>query len=107
VLTEPVKNLQFARAGVRVNSRVPVRLTWQESGTVQAVEGQTVDISCKGCMVIAPHALAVGQKLKLINAISLRESEAILIWRGHQARTGWELGIELQNPPFDFWDVDF
>jgi hypothetical protein len=107
VPTEPAKTLQFARAGVRVNSRVPIRLTWQESGATQTVEGQTVDISTRGCLAIAPHALVVGQKLQIINTISLREAEAILIWRGHQARNGWELGLELQNPPHDFWDVDF
>ena len=23
--------------------------------------------------------------------------EAILVWRGHEGRSGWELGLELQN----------
>ena len=95
------------RAGVRVNSRIPVRLEWQETGQVQTVDGQTVDVSPKGCMAIAPHAFAVGQELQVINTITLKQSEAVLIWRGHQARNGWELGLELINPPRDFWEVDF
>jgi PilZ domain len=104
---EPVKTLQFMRAGVRVNSRIPVRLDWPEANETRSIDGQTMDISPRGCMAIAPHAFTVGQKLQIVNAISLKQCEAILIWRGHQARNGWELGIELLNPPHDFWEVDF
>lgn len=100
-------SLHFIRAGNRVNSRIPVRLEWSESGSTAAVDGKTVDISPKGCLAVAPKDLAVGQKLRVTNSVSLKQCEAVLIWRGHQTRTGWELGIELQNPPYDFWEVDF
>jgi hypothetical protein len=30
-----------------------------------------------------------------------------LIWRGHEGRTGWELGLELQDAGEEFWGVDF
>jgi hypothetical protein len=99
--------MQLMRAGVRVNSRIPVRLEWSESGDARVIDGHTVDTSPKGCLVIAPHEFAVGQKLLLTNSANQKHSGAILVWRGHQGRTGWELGLELQNPPSDFWHLDF
>jgi hypothetical protein len=54
-----------------------------------------------------PQGFALGQKLKLKNGSNRKESEAILIWRGHEGRSGWELGLELVHPPEEFWGVDF
>ena len=101
------KMLQYMRAGARVNSRVPIQLEWHEGGATLTVDGYTVDISPKGCMVIAPQGFAVGQKMRLKNGTNQKQSEAMLIWRGHEGRTGWELGLELVHPPMDFWGVDF
>jgi hypothetical protein len=101
-----LKVLEYTRAGARMNSRVPVRLEWQEGGTAHAVSGFTVDISAKGCMVIAPQGFVVGQKLRIRNGSNLKESDATLIWRGHEGRTGWELGLELIQPPEEFWGVE-
>jgi hypothetical protein len=100
------KMLQYMRAGARVNSRVRLTLEWHESGSTHTAEGYTVDISPKGCLAIAPQGFAVGQKLKLKNSSNQKESEATLIWRGHEGRTGWELGLELVHPPADFWGVE-
>jgi hypothetical protein len=101
-----LKMLQYMRAGARLNSRVPVRLEWQEAGSTHGVSGFTVDISPKGCMVIAPQGFVVGQKLRIRNGTNLKESDATLIWRGHEGRTGWELGLELLHPPEEFWGVE-
>jgi len=101
------KMLQYMRAGARVNSRVRVLLEWSEAGNTHTAEGYTVDISPKGCLAIAPQGIAVGQKLKLRNVSNHKESDATLIWRGHEGRTGWELGLELVHPPVDFWGVVF
>jgi len=30
-----------------------------------------------------------------------------LVWRGHEGRTGWELGLELRDPSPDFWGLEF
>jgi hypothetical protein len=98
---------QQIRAGMRVNSRVRVTLEWDESGKTHAVSGYTVDISPKGCLAVVPQGFAVGQKMRMRNSINGNESEARLIWRGHEGRTGWELGLELDNPPGDFWGLDF
>ena len=101
------KMLQYMRAGARVNSRVRVLLEWNESGSAHTAEGYTVDISPKGCLAVAPQGFPVGQRLRLKNASNQKESDATLIWRGHEGRTGWELGLELVHPPADFWGVEF
>lgn len=102
-----LKMLQYMRAGARVNSRVKVEVEWTEKGNKQRVEGYTVDISPKGCMAIVPKEFAVGQKMRLKNLGTQKETEATLIWRGHEGRTGWELGLELVGAPMDFWGVEF
>jgi PilZ domain len=102
-----LRMLQYMRAGARVNSRVKVAVEWVEGGATHSAEGYTVDISPKGCLAIVPQGFAVGQKLRLKNGSNARESDAVLIWRGHEGRSGWELGLELVHPPAEFWGVDF
>jgi PilZ domain-containing protein len=99
--------MKHIRSGARLNSRVKVAIEWIEGGEKHRAEGYTVDISPRGCLVIAPQGFTVGQRLKLINLINQSESDAVLIWRGHEGRTGWELGLELQNPPMQYWGVEF
>jgi len=95
------------RAGKRVNSRVPVAVEWEEGGSRHRVEGWTIDISPKGCLAVVPQGFPVGQKLDLVNLVNKNVCKAALIWRGHEGRAGWELGLELQNLPDDFWGLDF
>jgi hypothetical protein len=99
--------MQQVRAGARVNSRVKLTVEWTEAGALHVVDGYTTDISPKGCLAIVPQGFAVGQKMRLRNRSNGSEAEAVLIWRGHEGRTGWELGLELVQPPMDFWGVEF
>ena len=99
--------LQQLRAGKRVNSRVPIAVEWTEKNQTHSAQGYTIDIGPKGCLAVVPQGFPLGQKLKLVNLVNQNQSETILIWRGHEGRTGWELGLELQNPPDDFWGLDF
>ena len=46
------ERMQNARAGIRVNSRVPVAVEWAESGQPRRAEGYTVDTSTKGCLAV-------------------------------------------------------
>ena len=101
-----LRMLQYMRAGARVNSRVKVTVKWTEGGATHEAEGYTVDISPKGCLAIVPQGFAVGQKMWLKNGSNQREAEAVLIWRGHEGRSGWELGLELVHPPAEFWGVE-
>jgi hypothetical protein len=99
--------LQKMRAGVRVNSRMPVAVEWNEADKIMRAEGYTVDTSTKGCLAVIPQEFPVGQRMKLINLANNNTCEAILIWRGHEGRAGWELGLELQAADLDFWGLDF
>jgi hypothetical protein len=99
--------MRHIRAGVRMNSRVNIAVEWTEDGRTLRAEGQTMDISPKGCMAIVAQGFLVGQKMRVINLSNDQVSNAVLIWRGHEGRKGWELGIELQEPPHDFWGQDF
>ncbi len=95
------------RSTPRLNSRVAVAVEWSEAGRNLRVEGYTIDIGAKGCLAVVPQGFTVGQRLRLVNLINQISCEAILIWRGHEGRTGWELGLELQEPSPDFWGLDF
>jgi len=95
------------RSGVRVNSKVAIAVEWTESGEKYRAEGCTVDVSPRGCLAIVPHKLSAGQELQLINLVNQNKREAILIWRGHEGRAGWELGLEIQGKTEDFWGIDF
>jgi hypothetical protein len=99
--------MQKLRAGVRVNSRVPVAVEWNESGRTLRAEGYTLDTSTKGCLAVIPQGFAVGQRLRLRNLVNQNTCEAVLIWRGHEGRAGWELGLELQGASLEFWGLDF
>jgi len=95
------------RSTPRLNSRVAVAVEWSEAGRNLRAEGYTIDIGAKGCLAVVPQGFTVGQKLRLVNLINQISCEAILIWRGHEGRTGWELGLEVQEPSADVWGLDF
>src|SRR2546430_9956989 len=51
------------RRGRRMNSRVPVRLEWDEaSGKRSSAEAHTRIINPYGCMVVLPHPLGLDRK---------------------------------------------
>jgi len=99
--------MRHIRGSGRVNSRVAVAVEWSEAGQNLRAEGYTVDIGPKGCLAVVPQGFTVGQRLRLVNLINQISCEAVLVWRGHEGRKGWELGLELQEPPLDFWGLDF
>ena len=99
--------MRHMRSSGRVNSRVAVAVEWDEMGMHLRAEGHTMDISPKGCLAVIPQGFAVGQKVRLVNLMNQISCEAVLVWRGHEGRKGWELGLELQDPNLDFWGLDF
>jgi len=100
------ERMKYTRAVARLNSRVNLAVEWKEAGRDLRAEGFTVDVSAKGCLAIVPQGFAVGQKLRVVNMLNNKVSEAALIWRGHEGRQGWELGLELLNPPEGFWGIE-
>ena len=95
------------RASLRLNSRVPMVVEWTEDGRTLRAEGRTVNVSARGCLAVVPQGFAVGQKLRIHNLVNKKSADAVLIWKGHEGRSGWELGIELLDAPHDFWELDF
>ena len=99
--------MRHMRVGVRLNSRVNLRVDWNENGHSLSADGYTVDISPRGCLAIVAQVFPVGQKLVVTNVSSGKSTDATLIWRGHEGRLGWEFGLELDDPATDFWGVEF
>lgn len=98
---------EHIRSGERLNSRVQLTIEWEEGGKKLSASGYTVDISPKGCMAIVEQGLPVGQRLKIVNGMNGKTAAATLIWRGHEGRTGWEVGLELEGTEGDFWGMEF
>jgi hypothetical protein len=95
------------RRGRRMNSRVPVRLGWDdESGKRISVEAHTRVVNPYGCMVVLQQSLNLEQRLSLTNLISETSNAAIVVWKGNQRPDGWEYGIELVAPEMDFWGLE-
>jgi hypothetical protein len=99
--------MQHMRAGIRLNSRINLRVEWKENRQTMSADGYTVDISPKGCLAMIAQGFPVGQKMVVTNVLNGKSAEATLIWRGHEGRQGWELGLELESPAADFWGVEF
>jgi hypothetical protein len=95
------------RGAGRVNSRVRVAIEWQEAGKDFRAEGYTIDTSSKGCMVVLPQAVPVGEPVRIVNLINQLSCDATVVWRGHQSRDNWELGLELGESSFEFWGLEF
>src|SRR5260370_21322809 len=99
--------MRSIRGSGRLNSSVAVAVEWTDADRSLRAEGYTIDIGAKGCLAVVPQEFGVGQKLRLVNLTNQISCEAVLVWRGHEGRTGWELGLELQEPSPDFWGLDF
>jgi PilZ domain len=99
--------MRHIRAGSRLNSRIDLRVEWKEHRQTLSADGYTVDISPKGCMAIVAQGFPLGQKMVVTNVSNGKAAVATLVWRGHEGRQGWELGLELDSPAADFWGVEF
>jgi hypothetical protein len=95
------------RGAGRLNSRVPLTVEWEDGGKTLQTAGYTVDVSTRGCMAILQEGIPVGQRLRVTNAATKQSAEASVIWRGHEGRSGWEMGLELDADVGDFWGFDF
>ena len=95
------------RRGVRMNSRVPVGVEWQDSsGRKLRHQAFTCVVSSYGCLVVLPENLPLEQQVRVVNLSNEQALPGIVVWKGNQRDEGWELGIELNQPPMDFWGLD-
>src|ERR1041385_6421742 len=95
------------RRGRRMNSRVPVRLEWDEvSGKRSSAEAHTRIINPYGCMVVLSPAVGFEQRVARTNLATKSSNAAIIVWRGQSRPDGWEYGVELVAPEMDFWGLE-
>jgi hypothetical protein len=95
------------RRGVRLNSRVPVAIEWQDAvGAVVREQAFTRIIGPYGCLVVLPKDLSVEQHLRVVNLANEQTNPGVIVWKGSEQTEGWELGIELTQPPMDFWGFE-
>jgi hypothetical protein len=95
------------RRGVRMNSRVPVGVEWQNpEGETCKQQTFTCVVGSYGCLIMLPEDLPLEQPVRLVNLSNQQCIPGIVVWKGHPRPEGWELGIELSQPPMDFWGLE-
>jgi hypothetical protein len=95
------------RRGRRMNSRVPVRLEWDSTGSGRvSVETVTRIVNPYGCMFILRHSLQLNHRLALTNLSTQTSNAAVVVWKGNPQPDGWEYGVELVAPEMNFWDIE-
>jgi hypothetical protein len=100
-------NYRDKRRGRRMNSRVPVRLEWDDgAGKRISVEAHTRIVNPYGCMVVLRQALDLEHRIALTNLISQSSNAAVIVWKGNARPDGWEYGVELVAPEMDFWGLE-
>ncbi len=95
------------RRGRRMNSRVPVRLEWDDQGGKRvSAEAHTRIVNPYGCMVVLQQSLGLEQRVALTNLANHSSNAAIVVWKGTSRPDGWEYGVELVAPEMDFWGLE-
>ncbi len=95
------------RRGVRMNSRVPVGIEWRDAeGEIRRNQTFTCVVGSYGCLLVLPEDLPLEQPVRLINLSNDQAVPGMVVWKGQSRPEGWELGIELSQPPADFWGLE-
>jgi hypothetical protein len=96
------------RRGRRMNSRVPIRLEWDDpKGRRCHAEAHTRVVNPYGCMVVLDHDLNLEHRLALTNVATQTSNPAVIVWKGtERPEGGWEYGVELVAPEMDFWGLE-
>lgn len=103
----PPPRILNKRRGVRMNSRVPVAIEWQEAGgKTRREQTYTRIIGPYGCLVVMSKGLSLEQHLRLVNLVTNQANQGKVVWKGGEQSEGCEVGIELTQPPEDFWGLD-
>jgi hypothetical protein len=99
--------IQEKRRGSRMNSRVPVVLEWEgAAGEKLSEQVFTRIVGPYGCMVVLPQEISMEQRVQVINRATEQALSGVVVWKGNLGSDGWELGIELSQPPMDFWGLE-
>ena len=104
---QPSTRYREQRRGQRMNSRVPVRLEWDNgAGERVVVAAHTRVINPYGCMLVLKQTLELEDRVALTNLATNSTNAAVMVWKGGQRPDGWEYGIELVSPEMDFWGLE-
>ncbi len=105
--TAPQVKLENRRRGVRVNSRVPVAIEWEQSdGRISRENAHTRVVNAYGCLLVAPRPFDREQHVSVVNLANARRNSAVVVWKGKERTEGWEIGVELVSPEMGFWGVE-
>jgi hypothetical protein len=100
-------NWSDRRRSLRMNSRVPVLVEWEDApGQPMSEEARTRVINFSGCLICLSLDLPLEQKVRVTNLANRAAAEAIVVWKGSETVEGLEHGLELQNPHFEFWGLE-
>jgi len=103
----PATKMSEKRRGVRLNSRVPVGVEWEDAaGAKFRKQAFTCVVGSYGCLVVLPENLPLEQHVRVVNLTNEQTLSGIVVWKGSMRSEGWELGIELAQPPMDFWGLE-
>src|SRR3972149_6773271 len=103
----PATRMTQKRRGVRLNSRVPVGVEWEDAaGAKFQNQAFTCVVGSHGCLVVLPENLPLEQRVRGINLTKEQPPPGRWGGKGGQGAEGWELGIELAQPPMDFWGLE-
>lgn len=84
---------------------IPVAPEWIENDRISRVEGYTMDIGSYGCLAIAPQGFLIGQKFATGQSSEQQGVRGTWVRRGQEGSSGWELGLQLQKPAPEFWEI--
>lgn len=105
--TSRTPKIEEKRRGVRLNSRVPVTIEGQDAaGAVFREDAFTRIVGSYGCMVVLRQDLLLQQPVRLLNKVTGSAAAGVIVWRSPARPDGYELGIELKEPPPDFWGLE-
>jgi hypothetical protein len=95
------------RRGPRLNSRVPVAIEWDSRlGRLRSDSAFTRVVNNYGCLLVSPQEVELQQTLRVTNLSTQQAADARVVWKGMKRPDGWDLGVELLSPEFDFWGME-
>ncbi|MBZ5527827.1 MAG: hypothetical protein LAN71_08010 [Acidobacteriia bacterium] len=95
------------RRGPRMNSRVPVRIEWdEEDGQRVRLDVHTRVVNPTGCMMILSRDLETDHRVALTNRATRASVVAVVVSKSKPRPEGWEYGFELIGPETDFWGLE-
>ena len=82
---------------------------WHSNGSRTIVfhgsKDYTMDIGSYGCLAIAPQGFLIGQKFATGQSSEQQGVRGTWVRRGQEGSSGWELGLQLQKPAPEFWEI--